>query len=158
MIGEINAFFTTLNTILQSIKWMEDYGKRMLEAKNKEEKLAFDKKLMDLKEEALKLQQLYQREQEEKQHLTELLQLKNEYIFNEDEGVYRQKNLNDGRSLAYCPKCMHAEKKEAVPLRNPYSEEKERWVCPLCKWYGWSKEADKRMKQRTEDAFRNRYN
>lgn len=47
---------------------------------------------------------------------------------------------------------MH-EKEKVVPLRIPKAVERERWICAVCEWKGWSRAADKKMKNNTFEAM-----
>jgi hypothetical protein len=51
---------------------------------------------------------------------------------------------------------MH-DREKAIPLRLPESEERERWLCAVCEWKGWSRAADQRMNKRTSDAMSSRF-
>ena len=152
MLNEINAGLEAVKAFYSGYKWMEDFGQRMSEASNKEEMLIYRQKLLDMKQEMLNLQQAFLQEQQSKNKLEELLRLKDDYFFNEEEGVYREVNPKNNQSLAYCPKCMH-NKEKAIPLRMPEAEERERWLCAVCEWKGWSRAADKRMRNKTLDAM-----
>lgn len=144
MLNEINAGFEAVRAFYSGYKWMEDFGQRMSEATNKEEMLTYRQKLLDMKQEMLNLQQAFLQEQQSKIKLEELLKLKDDYFFNEEEGVYREVNPKKNQSLAYCPKCMH-DREKAIPLRLPEAEERERWLCAVCEWKGWSRAADQRL-------------
>lgn len=152
MLNEINAGLEACKAFWNGYKWMEDFGQRMSEVSNKEEMLTYRQKLLDMKQEMLNLQQAFLQEQQSKYHLEELLRMKDVYFFNEDEGVYREINPKNGHSLAFCPKCMH-EKEKAVPLRIPEAEERERWICAVCEWKGWSRAADQRIRKQTLEAI-----
>ncbi len=144
MLNEINAGFEAVKAFYSGYKWMEEFGQRMSEASNKEEMLTYQQKLLDMKQEMLNLQQAFLQEQQLKNGLEEFLRLKDDYIFNEEEGVYREVSLKNNQNLAYCPKCMHNREK-AIPLRIPEAEESENWRCAVCDWHGSSRMAYKRM-------------
>lgn len=105
MLNEINTGLEAVKAFWNGYKWMEDFGQRMSEASSKEEMLVYRQKLLDMKQEMLNLQ-----EQQSKNRLEELLRLKDDYFFNEEEGVYREVNPKNNQNLAYCPKCMHERK------------------------------------------------
>ena len=44
-------------------------------------------------------------------------------------------------------------KEKAIPLRMPEAEERERWLCAVCEWKGWSRAADIRIINKTLDAM-----
>lgn len=144
MLNEINAGFEAVKAFYSGYKWMEDFGQRMSEASSKEEMLTYRQKLLDMKQEMLNLQQAFLQEQQSKNRLEELLRLKDDYFFNEEEGVYREVNPKNNQSLAYCPKCMH-DREKAIPLRIPEAEECENWRCAVCDWHGTSRMAYQRM-------------
>ncbi len=151
MFDEINAGFEAVKAFYNSYKWMEDFGQRISEASSKEEILIYRQKLLDIKQEMLNLQQAFLQEQQSKNKLEELLRLRDDYFFNEEEGIYREVNPKNNQNLAYCPKCIH-DREKAIPLRTPEAEEKERWLCAVCEWKGWSRAADQRIRRKTSNA------
>jgi hypothetical protein len=152
MLNQINAGIEACKTFWNGYHWMEDFGRRIADASNQEEMLAYRHKLLDMKQEMINLQQAFLQEQQSKHQLEELLRIKDAYYFNEDEGVYREICPKTGHSLAYCPKCMH-QKEKAIPLRIPNAEEHERWICATCEWSGWSRAADNRIRNKTFEAM-----
>lgn len=156
MLNEINSGIEACRAFWNGYKWMEDFGQRIAEASTEEEMLAYRQRLLDMKQEMLNLQQSFLEEQRSRYRMEELLRLKGEYFFNEDEGVYREVSPKNGHGLAYCPKCMH-DKEKAIPLSMPDAEESEKWLCAVCGWDGMSRAANKRMRQRTLNALANRF-
>lgn len=156
MLNEISAGLEAVKGFYTCYKWMEDFGQRISAVSDKEEMLTYRQKLLDMNQEMLNLQQAFLQEQQSKNRLEELLRLKDDYFFNQEEGVYRAVNPKNNQNLAFCPKCIH-EKEKAVPLRIPEAKECERWICAVCEWSGCSRAADQRIKNRMSEAMSRRF-